>query len=153
MTTQELTKLVNEYPAEQKYLMPMLHKINDTAGYISQEAMQEIANYLNITPTEIYGVASFYHFFNLQKKGDYVIRLCKSISCDLTKKDAVAKSLENALGISFGETTYDGKFTLEWTNCMGMCDKGPAMLINKEVYTHVTPEKVKEILHRLKKGE
>ena len=96
-------------------------------------------------------MVSFYSFLNDKPKGKYVIRLCQTISCDMQGKDRVARQLENDLGITFGETTPDGKFSLEFANCLGMCDQGPAMLINDQVYTHVTPEKVHDILENIRR--
>jgi len=94
----------------------------------------------------VYGVVSFYSFLDHRPKGKFVIRLCRTLSCDMQGKDRVARQLENDLGIRFGETTPDGKFTLEWANCIGMCDQGPALLVNEQVFTRVTPEKVHDIL-------
>ena len=92
--------------------------------------MQVLADLLDLHPVEVYGVVSFYTFLNSEKKGRYVVRLCQTISCDMAGKDAVAAALREALGIEFGETTEDGVFSLEWANCLGMCDQGPAMLVN-----------------------
>ena len=86
---------------------------------------------------EVYSVVTFYAFLKAEKLGKFVIRLCRTISCDMQDKDKVARQLENELGIRFGQTTPDGKFTLEWANCLGMCDQGPALLVNDQVFTHV----------------
>ena len=110
--------------------------------------MQVIADVLDIHPVEVYSVVSFYSFLDDKPKGRFVIRLCQTISCDMFGKSRVAKQLENELGIKFGETTPDGKFTLEYTNCLGMCDRGPAMLVNNQVFTQVSPEKAHEIVEK-----
>jgi len=96
-------------------------------------------------------VVSFYTFLNKTYKSKFVIRLCQTISCDMAGKDRVARQLENDLGITFGETTPDGRFTLEWANCLGMCDQGPALLVNDRVYTRVTPETVHDIVELCRK--
>ena len=114
--------------------------------------MQVIADLLDIHPVEVYSVVSFYAFLGSEPPGQFVIRLCRTISCDMQGKDRVARQLENDLGIDFGETTADGNFTLEWANCMGMCDQGPALLVNDRVYTQVTPEKVHEILEECRRA-
>jgi [NiFe] hydrogenase diaphorase moiety large subunit len=101
-------------------------------------------------PGEIYGVVSFYSFLNSEPKGQFVIRLCRTISCDMAGKDSVARQLENELGIHFNETTPDGLFTLEWANCMGMCDQGPAMMVNDQIFTKVTPDKVNGIIEQFR---
>jgi NADH:ubiquinone oxidoreductase subunit E len=96
-------------------------------------------------------VVSFYSFLDSRKKGNFIIRLCQTISCDLAGKKDVARQLENDLGIAFGETTADGNFTLEHASCLGLCDQGPALLVNDKVYTQVTPEQVDEILEECRR--
>ncbi len=118
--------------------------------YISEYAQQEIARYLDIHPVEIYSVISFYSFLNTKPKGRFIVRLCRTITCDLAGKDVVANAIRRELGIDFGETTKDNRITLEFANCLGMCDQGPAMLVNDKVYSRLTPEKAVEILSNLK---
>lgn len=132
-------------------LLPLLQKLQGKYHQIPPHAMQLIAEQLDIHPVEVYGVVSFYSFLDHAPKGRYVIRLCRTISCDMAGKDRLARQLENDLGIKFGQTTPDGKFTLEWANCLGMCDQGPAMLVNDKVYSSVTPEKVHEIIEEYRK--
>ena len=86
------------------------------------------------------------HARGTEQKGKFVIRLCRTISCQMKGRDMVARQLENDLGITFGETTEDGMFTLEWTSCLGMCDKGPALMVNEKIYSAVTPAGVHAIL-------
>lgn len=132
-------------------LIPLLQKVQKKYSKVSNYAMQVIADQLDIHPVEVYSVTSFYSFLDHAPKGKFVFRLCQTISCDMAGKDRVARQLENDLGIKFGETTTDGKFTLEWANCLGMCDQGPALLVNDMIYTHVTPEKVHEIVEECRK--
>ena len=108
---------------------------------IDADAMQIIADLLDIHPVEVYSVASFYAFLHGARRGP--VRRSASaapLSCDFAGKDAVAAPLESELGIGFDETTDDGLFTLEWASCVGMCDQGPALLVNDQVHTRVTPE-------------
>lgn len=147
----ELVALAEKYNGCRSALMPMLQKVQTKQSRISEYAMQLIADILDIHPVEVYGVVSFYSFFNTKPKGRFIVRLCRTISCDMHGKDRVARQLENDLGITFGETTPDGKFTLEWANCIGMCDEGPALLVNDVAYARVTPEKVNEILEACRK--
>ena len=142
--------LAEKHGRQRNALIPILQDIRDKCGQISDFAMQAVAEELKIEPTEVYGVATFYAFLGAQPRGRYVIRLCRTLSCDMAGKDDVARQLENDLGITFGETTKDGLFTLEWANCMGVCDQGPALLVNEDLYTQVTPEKVGEILDSLR---
>jgi len=87
---------------------------------------------------------------NIYPKGRIIVRLCQTITCDIAGRKSVARAIERELGISFGETTKDGKFTLEYVNCLGMCDQGPALLINERIYPKVTPEKAVQILSEVK---
>lgn len=142
----DLEKWVDRFGRTRNALMPILQETQKKYQYISPDAQQIIADLLNLHPVEVYGVVSFYSFLDTHKQGKFVIRLCRTISCDIAGKDRVARQLENDLGISFGETSEDGMFTLEWANCLGMCDQGPAVMINDEIHTRVTPEKVHNIL-------
>jgi [NiFe] hydrogenase diaphorase moiety large subunit len=144
--TDELHALADKYGRERSALLPILQEVQAKHRQISPYAMQVIADLLGIHPVEVHSVVSFYAFLDDKPKGRFVIRLCRTISCDLAGKDRIARQLENDLGIAFGETTPDGRFTLEWANCMGMCDQGPALLVNDRVYTRVTPDTVHEIL-------
>ncbi|MBN1282153.1 MAG: NAD(P)H-dependent oxidoreductase subunit E [Proteobacteria bacterium] len=127
-------------------LMPMLQEIQRRHSRITPYAMQVVADMLNIHPVEVMGVVSFYSFLGTEPKGRFIIRLCRTISCDMRGKDRVARQLETDLGIKFGETTPDGFFTLEYANCLGLCDEGPAMLVNDKAYTRVTPEMVQHVV-------
>ncbi len=148
----ELTELINKYGSERSALMPILQFFQEKYRYLSGIIMQETAHALGIHPVEVEGVASFYSFFKTEgKQGKYIIRLCQTISCDLDGKSKVARQLENELGIKFGETTKDGMFTLEYTNCLGMCDQGPAMMINDRLFSKVTLDKVSKVLADCKK--
>jgi [NiFe] hydrogenase diaphorase moiety large subunit len=142
----EITQMAEKYEHHRSGLIPVLQHVQKRARHISPEAMQDIATAFNIHPVEVMGVVSFYSFLSTEKKGKFVIRLCQTITCEMAGKEAVANQLENDLGIEFGETTPDGMFTLEFANCLGMCDQGPAMLVNDDIHTKVTPEKVADII-------
>ncbi len=143
-----LEGIAKSYGYDRSALLPMLQMIQDRESRISEYDMQVCADILDIHPVEVYGVVSFYSFLGVEPKGKFIVRLCRSISCDMAGRERVARQLRNDLGINFGETTSDGKFTLEWTNCLGMCDEGPAMLVNEVSHVGVTPEKVHDILEQ-----
>ena len=136
----------SKYGGNRDALLPVLQEIHKQYGIVSDSAMQVSADLLGIHPAEVYGVVSFYHFLNYDVKGTFTIRLCRTLSCDMAGKSQVARQLKNDLGIEFGETTSDGMFSLEWANCLGMCDRGPAMLVNDQVFTEITPVKVHAII-------
>jgi [NiFe] hydrogenase diaphorase moiety large subunit len=148
--TEEIEKLVEKYGNNRSALLSILQEIQQKHSYVSDFAQQEVARLLDIHPVEVYSVISFYSFLNSSPKGRNIVRLCQTITCDMHGKEAVAKAIERELGIKFGETTKDKKFTLEYANCLGMCDQGPAMLVNDKVYSKLTPEKAVEILNQIK---
>lgn len=150
-TLRQIKKIADEHIRRRAALFPILHYIQSKHGWISHEYMQEAALASNIFPMDAFSVASFYSFFNIDKKGKYVIRLCENISCEMDAKEEVARHLQKKLGIAFGETSSDDMFTLEYTSCLGMCDQGPAMLVNERIYTRLTPKKINKILKHLKK--
>jgi len=147
---EELEGLVLMYGNKRSSLLPILNAVQKKYRYISDYAQQEIARQLKIHPAEVYSVISFYGFLNSTPKGRNIVRLCKTISCDMKDKISVEKAIERELGIKFGETTKDKKFTIEFTNCIGLCDVGPAMSINERVYTKLTSEKAIEIINQVK---
>jgi NADH-quinone oxidoreductase E subunit len=150
---ERILNLKKTYGETRSALMPILQDLQQEYGILSGLMMQEVAHALDIHPIEVEGVASFYSFLDsTQKQGRFVIRLCQTISCDLMGKSRVARQFENELGIQFGQTTKDGLFTLEYTNCLGMCDQGPAVMVNDRLFARVTPEKVPQIIDNCKRN-
>jgi [NiFe] hydrogenase diaphorase moiety large subunit len=148
--TDEIEQLVAVFGNERTSLLPILQSIQRKHNFIPDFAQQEVARLLDIHPVEVFSVISFYAFLNTNPKGRNIVRLCQTITCDLSGKKSVAQAIERELGIKFGETSKDGRITLEYANCLGMCDQGPAMIINDRVYPKVTPEKAVEILSEVK---
>jgi [NiFe] hydrogenase diaphorase moiety large subunit len=148
--TEEIELLVVKFGKSRSSLLPILQDIQRSHKHIPDFAQQEVARLLDIHPVEVYSVISFYSFLNSNAKGRNIVRLCQTITCDMAGKENVAKAIERELGIKFGETTKDNKFTLEYVNCLGMCDQGPALLINERVFPKVTPEKAVQILSEVK---
>jgi [NiFe] hydrogenase diaphorase moiety large subunit len=147
----EIHELVGRHGRTRAALMPVLQELQQKYSSVSDFAMQVVADEIGIHPAEVYGVVSFYSFLHHEPRGRFQIRLCQTISCDLAGKSRVARQLENELGIRFGETTADGRFSLEWASCLGMCDQGPALLVNERVYARVSPEHVHRIIDDCRK--
>lgn len=146
-STQTLIKdLARQYGRDRRNLLPIIQGVVEQEKYISEFAMIEIAKELDMSASEVFGTASFYSFLEHRKMGFYVIRVCRTIACAMKGTGQIMHSIEDMLKVKIGETTPDGKFTLLQTNCLGWCHKAPAMLVNDEVYTDLTPEKVREIL-------
>jgi NADH:ubiquinone oxidoreductase subunit E len=142
----EINGLVDKIGPGRSSLIPILEDIKRRYREVDDEAMQVVADMLDIHPVEVYSVASFYAFLHGAPEGVNVIRLCRTLSCDFAGKEAVADALREELGIDFDETTDDGLFTLEWASCIGMCDQGPALLVNDEVHTRVTPDDARALV-------
>ncbi len=127
-------------------LLVLLEEAQNKSGYLSAECLIELAESLGLSVSDVYGVASFYSFLSTKPQGRNVIRICKSLPCFLENNQPIIETVEREIGIKPGETTPDGKFSFELTNCIGACDKAPAMMINDDVYGDLTPGKISRIL-------
>ena len=132
--------------AGRETLLGMIKGEQETSGFVSEAAICGMAESLALPVSDVYGVATFYSFVSTSALGRHVIRICKSVPCHLQDAEMIIDAIEETLSISPGETTGDGRFTFELTNCIGACDQAPAMLVDDEVYGHLTPEKISEIL-------
>ncbi|MFW6267897.1 MAG: NAD(P)H-dependent oxidoreductase subunit E, partial [Marinilabiliaceae bacterium] len=146
--TGELVKnLADRHGRGEESLLPILEDVYETQHLVSEDVMVEIARELDISAARVYGTATFYSFLETEKCGKYVIRVCKTITCMMHGKNLIIEELQEQLKVKLGETTSDGLFTLQETNCLGQCHKGPAMLINDVPYTELTPGKVRDIIN------
>ncbi len=127
-------------------LLPIMQAVVEREKFLSEYSMVEIARQVDIPAAEVYGTATFYSFIETKPTGQYIIRICKTITCAMKGKNQVLFAIQDMLKIKLGETTPDKRFSLLETNCLGWCHKAPAMMINNEVYTELTPEKVRDIL-------
>ena len=127
-------------------LIALLKEAKGKSGYLSKTCLAEIAQSLDLPLSEVYGVASFYSFLSVRPQGRNVIRICKSVPCYLKGSEMIIESVKKELGIGPGESSLDGRFSFELTNCIGACDKAPAMMVNSDVYGGLTPAKITEVL-------
>ena len=141
-----ITELVDKHGRDRTSLMPILQGVIEKKNFISDQDMTEIAKELDLSAAQVYGTATFYAFLETQPRGQYVIRVCKTITCDMHGKKTVVQTIEDMLKIKVGETTPNKKFTLMETNCLGWCHEGPAMLINEKPFSGLTTEKVHDII-------
>jgi len=141
--------LLKRYPDRASLSLPSLWMIQYQEGWISEDAMIYIANKLNTTPMDIQSIASFYTMFNLKPIGQYNIQVCKTLSCKLCGSEKIRTHLQNKLGIKFGETTKDMKFTLTEVECLGACGEAPAMSFNDEYIGNLSINKIDKILDEL----
>ncbi len=135
---------------DRENLLILLEETQDKFGYLSQESLAELAKSLSLSIGDVYGVATFYSFFSTKPQGRNVIRICKSLPCFLKNSQAVVESVEREIGIKLGENTGDGRFSFQLTNCIGACDRAPAMMINNDVHVDLTPRKISQILKAYK---
>lgn len=131
---------------ERHRLLGMMKEVQEKRGYISEEVMAHMAETLQLPIGDVYGAATFYSFLSTKPLGRHVIRICKSVPCLLQNGETLMETIGKELGIAPGETTPDGRFSFELTNCIGACDRAPAMLVDDEVYGGLTTEKIREIL-------
>ena len=135
---------------ESQNLLVALKEAQTRFGYLPQEFMAELADSLDVPVNDVYGVASFYSFLATRPLGRNVIRICKSLPCYLESCQTIIDTVEKEIGIKPGETTPDGRFSFELTNCIGLCDRAPAMLINNDAHVDLTPKKISQILQNYK---
>ncbi len=138
--------LADKHGRSRASLLPIIQGVVEQENYLSERSMAEIAREVDLPAADVYGTASFYSFLETKPTGKYIIRVCKTITCAMKGKNQVLFAIQEMLKIKLGETTPDKRFTLLETNCLGWCHKAPAMLINDEVYTELTPERVREVL-------
>jgi len=156
---QAIEKIVNgvvtdESLAEGDVLINCLHEIqNHFNNFVPPEAAEKVAEILKIPQSSVYEVLTFYTMFSVEKRGKYVIRICNSLPCHVTGGKAVVDALKEELKCDFNQTTEDGLFTLEKTGCLGLCGVSPVIMINEEFYGNLTPEKVVEIINKLREEE
>jgi NADH-quinone oxidoreductase subunit E len=147
-------EICEKYTPEKDNLLYILHDIQDPhpQHYIPEEAVQVVAEYLNIPTNHIYGVLTFYTMYSTKPRGKNIIRLCESPPCYVKGSTNILRKLKMLLGVNTGETTKDGMFTLELCACLGVCGNAPVMMINEDVYGDLTEEKVEEIIDKIRRG-
>ena len=150
---QKIDKEIAKYPADQKQSAVMMALImaQDEKGWLSTETMDFVASYLGMAPVAVYEVATFYGMYNLQPTGRHKLTICTCLPCGLQGSLAAADHLKARLGIDFGETTGDGRFTLKEGECMGACAMAPVILVNnKKMHDTMSNPKIDRLLKELK---
>lgn len=151
----EFKRLVARYPEgkQKSALLPVLHLAQDSfGGWLSTETMDYVAELLQITPIEVYEVATFYSMYNLKPVGKYMFEVCQTGPCMLRGSDDIIAYIGEKLGIKPGETTTDGMFTLKTVECLGACGYAPMMQLGKHYREHLTKEKVDAIIDECRKA-
>jgi NADH-quinone oxidoreductase subunit E len=147
-----ITDCFSRYPTKQAATLPALHLVNERLGYVPIQAVVEVARLLDLTPAQVQDTLSFYGLFKQDKpQGRYRVWVCRSVVCAACNGEDLLSYLSEKLGIKPGETTADGRVTLEFGECLGVCDAAPVVLINENRYGNVTKEKIDELIDELKK--
>ena len=133
-------------PHFESYLIAVLHKAQSIFGFLSRETMDFVSEQMNIPTAHIWGVATFYHFFNLEKQGKYNVAVCMGTACYVKGAAAILEALKKELGVEVGSTTPDNLFTLSEARCVGACGLAPVIMIDDEIYGDLTPETVVEVI-------
>ena len=149
-TLQKIDALTRKYPYRRSALIPSLQLAQEEVGYLSMDAMREVARVFELSPNEVYEVASFYTMLFKSPVGKYVVQVCTNISCLLCGCEGIMSHLVERLGIQPGETTGDKKFTLMEVECLASCGTAPVAQINEDYHENLTPKRLDEILDGMK---
>jgi NADH:ubiquinone oxidoreductase subunit E len=142
-------EILSKYPNDRQQILNVLHEIQDAEprNYITENAMQAVAEYFNTTKGSVYGVVTYYSMLSTKPRGKNLIRICKSPVCHIQNSISLAHELKELLEIDeVGESSPDNEFTLEYTECLGKCEHAPGMLINEDFYGHLDMPKIREII-------
>ena len=149
--TPELKAFIEEWKGKPGNLIMVLHKVQQTYGYIPREIAIEISSLLDVPLAKIYGVVTFYNFFKLQKAGKYIIQVCLGTACYLRGGDDLMKEFERQLGVGVNATTADGLFSIEAVRCLGCCGLAPVVVVNGEVHGKLATKDVAGIIEKYRK--
>ncbi len=144
----QIEEMLKKYKGQKGALLQALQEAQNIMGYLPIEVQKMVAETLDITLSEVYSTITFYSFFSLKPKGKYQIRTCLGTACYVRGAEKVLDRLKTELGIEVGDTTDDGKFSLNACRCIGACGLAPAIIINDEVYGRLTPDKIPDILKK-----
>ncbi len=149
----EKDAILAKYPNKPASCLPLLYLAQKEFGHVSHEAMELVSSYCDLSPSRVYGVATFYTMYNKAPVGKHLVQICLNICCVIMGAEEVLAYVSDKLGIKEGETTDDGQFTLMKVECLGACGNAPMMQINDDYYEDLTKEKVDAILAKLKTEE
>lgn len=149
----DMNEIFKEYKQDKDNLIQILNEVQEKYGYIPYKAQEEISKYLSISMAEIYGVITFYSRFTLKPKGKYSVSVCMGTACFVKGSEKILERAKEKLQINEGETTEDGKFSIDTTRCVGACGLAPVFTINNEVYGKATVKKFDEVIDNLMKND
>jgi NADH-quinone oxidoreductase subunit E len=145
-------EIVSRYPLKKSALIPLLHLAQEQDGWVTNEAMEHVAELCEVTPAEVIGTGSFYEMFKFHPVGRYVVNICTNISCQLSGGEELLHHAEHTLGVKAGGTTPDGLFTLEDVECIAACTEAPCFQVNYRYFNRTSPEAFDEVVGALRAG-
>ena len=145
-------EIIGRYPRPKSALIPLLHLAQEQDGYVAPDAMEHIAELLDVTAAEVLGTCSFYEMFKREPVGDYLVNVCTNISCLLLGGEELLHHLEERLGIRSGSTTADGAFTIEDVECIAACTEAPCLQVNYRYFYKVTNDAADALIDDLRHG-
>lgn len=143
---ERLAGILAPYRGEKGALIPVLQKVQGELGYLPEEAVPEIARFLGLSKSEIFGVATFYAQFRFTRPGEHTAKVCLGTSCYVRGGARIMETVQRKLGVKPGETTKDYKFSLERVACFGCCALSPIIVVDDTVYSRMTPERAKQVI-------
>jgi NADH-quinone oxidoreductase subunit E len=146
-------RLITRYPNQRSAVLPLLFLVQSVEGYVTEDGMREVAEILGLTSAQVLAAASFYTMLKKKPQGEYLVSVCRNVSCTHRGARKIIPALEEHLGVEAGGSTPDGKFSLETAECLATCDGAPTIQVNYEDFYNVTPERAVEICERLARGE
>ena len=153
-TEKKFQWLLTRYPQKDAVMLPLLHAVQDEAGWLTPDAIEYVASRMELSPARVKEVASFYTMFRLNKKGQFVLQVCHNLSCYLRGSDQIIEHIKKKLNIVENQCTPDGKFTLERAECLASCGTAPVLQVNGwDYHEELTIEKVDRIIDGLQKNQ
>ena len=150
---EKLVEIADKFKNVEGGIIGALHEVQDHYGYISVDAQKYLSNALDVPLADIYGIITFYSRFTLEPKGKYAISVCLGTACFVKGSEQILNRLKDRLKIDVGQTTQDGKFSIDATRCVGACGLAPVFTVNNEVHGKATVKKLDEVLEKLMKDE
>ncbi len=149
LITNKLKEIIARYPDKKSAIMNALYLVQEDEEYISEKGMTWVAEQLNVPPSQVLEIATFYSMFRLKRVGEYHIKICRTLSCMLAGAKDLVNIVRRKLNLKPGEISVNGLWSYEEVECLGSCGSGPAVMINDVLFEHLTPEKLLSIMGRI----